>query len=250
MKHLLILCWILLIAFAPLTADVQANSVTVDTAQQTTEPTKVSDVQLLIEHLKRHDGFMDARVHNDLQRQLVVMRMMIDPNDTDALTEAMLAFKDDLALYHAQNRMSTTAYELLRKKSDLYLLRDETPIATFDQDWNNRDTSHTLAYHPPEEAGLTTSFIDEIDSIVHAGMTTDQLFPGAVTLVGKDGKIVQHEAYGDAYRFDADGEELPSDEKISMQTDTIFDLASLTKTFTATAVMQLEERGWCRFMTR
>ena len=41
----------------------------------------------------------------------------------------------------------------------------------------------------------------------------------------------------------AEGTELPDAEKVPMRTDTIFDLASVSKLFTSIAVMQLAESG-------
>lgn len=71
----------------------------------------------------------------------------------------------------------------------------------------------------------------------------DQLYPGAVTLIAKDGDIVFHESVGDSYKYDANGEPLSSEDMITMTNETLFDLASLTKTFTATAIMQLHEKN-------
>ena len=72
-----------------------------------------------------------------------------------------------------------------------------------------------------------------VDREIHAGR-----IPGAVVLIGSDGKVVYHRAFGDrALR--------PRD--VPMTEDTIFDLASLTKVIaTTTAVMQLVEQGKVR----
>ncbi len=59
--------------------------------------------------------------------------------------------------------------------------------------------------------------------------------PGAVVLVGNEGRIVYRKAFGYA---------VPGPEKIPMTVGTLFDLASLTKVVaTTTAVMQLVEQG-------
>ena len=60
-------------------------------------------------------------------------------------------------------------------------------------------------------------------------------YPGAVVLVSERGRIVIHEAYGDAVHYD--GQIVP------MRKDTLFDLASLSKLFTSIAIMQLVEQG-------
>ena len=59
--------------------------------------------------------------------------------------------------------------------------------------------------------------------------------PGAVILIGNQGKVVYRQAFGLRSR---------EPKKIPMTTDTIFDMASLTKVIaTSTAVMQLVEKG-------
>ena len=65
--------------------------------------------------------------------------------------------------------------------------------------------------------------------------------PGAVVLVMRDGKVVQEQAYGHAVRY-ADKNKTPLG-PVPMRTDTIFDIASLSKLFTATAAMQLHDQG-------
>ena len=76
--------------------------------------------------------------------------------------------------------------------------------------------------------------LDTIDSIVNRAVD-DHLFPGAVVVIGHDGKIVFRKAYGMRSLE-------PTREP--MTADTIFDMASLTKpTMTALAVMQLCDEG-------
>ena len=59
--------------------------------------------------------------------------------------------------------------------------------------------------------------------------------PGAVVLVGHDGKIIYRQAFG---------QRMVSPQVLPMSTDTIFDIASLTKVVATTiAVMQLVEAG-------
>ncbi len=62
--------------------------------------------------------------------------------------------------------------------------------------------------------------------------------PGAVVLVGHDGRIVYHRAFGDRTHIPHDS---------SMTVDTLFDMASLTKVIATTpSVMQLFEEGKIR----
>lgn len=72
---------------------------------------------------------------------------------------------------------------------------------------------------------------------------------GAVVLAGRGPDVVLHEALGWAVRYRAydaahdRGLELPRERWVPMRRDTVFDLASLTKLFTAIAVVQQLERG-------
>ncbi|MFF3558474.1 serine hydrolase domain-containing protein [Streptomyces sp. NPDC002574] len=70
---------------------------------------------------------------------------------------------------------------------------------------------------------------------------------GAVVLAGRGGTVALHEAVGWAVRYrgyderDGRGVELPREQWVPMRPDTVFDLASLTKLFTAVvAVRRLE----------
>lgn len=65
--------------------------------------------------------------------------------------------------------------------------------------------------------------------------------PGAVVLVARNGVVVKEHAYGNAVQY-ADDSRTPLG-PIPMRADTIFDIASLSKLFTATAVMQLHDQG-------
>lgn len=74
---------------------------------------------------------------------------------------------------------------------------------------------------------------EPIETVVHAAIDAGKM-PGAVVLVGRDDEILYRRAFGDRAIE-------PSPEP--MTSDTIFDLASLTKPVVATAVMILAERG-------
>jgi CubicO group peptidase (beta-lactamase class C family) len=89
----------------------------------------------------------------------------------------------------------------------------------------------------PESVGMSSQQLAYIDEAVNAEIAKKQL-PGAVVLVGRQGKIVYRKAFGNRALE-------PSVEV--MTPDTIFDLASLTKVVaTATSVMILVERGKIR----
>jgi serine-type D-Ala-D-Ala carboxypeptidase len=68
-------------------------------------------------------------------------------------------------------------------------------------------------------------------------------FPGAVLLLAPGGVVTVHEAYGDAVRYGAGGAALPAPERVPAQRDTVYDLASITKTVTAVVVLALAERA-------
>jgi CubicO group peptidase (beta-lactamase class C family) len=94
--------------------------------------------------------------------------------------------------------------------------------------------SPTLPTADPDTVGMSADRLARIDDVVAEGLRRKRL-PGCVVLVGRKGKIVHFKAYG--YR-----ELLPN--KVPMTTDTVFDLASLTKPIaTATSVMTLVEQG-------
>jgi len=77
----------------------------------------------------------------------------------------------------------------------------------------------------------------QVDSIINQAVA-DGNIPGAVLVVGHNGKVIYRKAYG--FR------ELEP-KRVPMTVDTIFDLASLTKVIaTTTSVMQLVEQGKVR----
>ena len=88
-----------------------------------------------------------------------------------------------------------------------------------------------------DEKPMTNSQLSGVDSVIEQAVA-DGNIPGAVLLVGHDGKVVYRKAYGSRALE-------PQREPMTM--DTIFDLASLTKVIaTTTAVMQLFEQGRVR----
>lgn len=101
----------------------------------------------------------------------------------------------------------------------------------------SQTSTSTLTTTSPSAVGMSPTQLFNIDTIVEAEIGKKQL-PGAVVLVGRQGKIVWRRAYGNRALE-------PQVE--AMTTDTIFDLASLTKIVaTATSVMILVERGLIR----
>lgn len=68
-------------------------------------------------------------------------------------------------------------------------------------------------------------------------------YAGAVALVTQGGRTVLNTAVGHAVRYKAGPVELPAAQRVTMRSDAIFDLASLTKVYTALLVLQLVDRG-------
>ncbi len=99
------------------------------------------------------------------------------------------------------------------------------------------DSVAGLPMAEPEAVGLDGSQLQRIDEIVAEGLAQKRM-PGCVVCVGRHGKIALLKAYGQRQLRPS---ELP------MTTDTLFDMASITKPMaTATSIMQLIERGQLR----
>jgi uncharacterized protein YbbC (DUF1343 family) len=89
----------------------------------------------------------------------------------------------------------------------------------------------------PAEVGLDAARLARIDELVAEGIA-DKRMPGCVVCIGRKRKIAWLKAYGNKQL-------VPSE--VPMTTDTVFDMASITKPVaTATSVMLLVERGQLR----
>jgi CubicO group peptidase (beta-lactamase class C family) len=86
----------------------------------------------------------------------------------------------------------------------------------------------------PAEVGMDAARLAQIDEFVAEGLAAKKM-PGCVVCIGRRGKIVLLKAYGNK-------QVRPTE--VPMTTDTVFDLASITKPMaTATSIMLLVERG-------
>ncbi|WP_165953997.1 serine hydrolase domain-containing protein [Streptomyces sp. 8K308] len=93
-----------------------------------------------------------------------------------------------------------------------------------------------LRFGSPAEAGLDAALAARIVPAAEAFLDgPDAAYPGFVLLAARHGVVVAHEARGFAVRHG--GESVP------MRADTVFDLASLSKLYTAVVVVRLAERG-------
>ena len=90
---------------------------------------------------------------------------------------------------------------------------------------------------PPPTRAQDENRLSVLDSIIQTSIQNHEI-PGAVLLVGHDGKVVYRKAFGNRSLEPT---------RSAMTVDTIFDIASLTKVVATTpAVMQLVEQGKIR----
>ena len=101
----------------------------------------------------------------------------------------------------------------------------------------------------PSRAGLDPEPLDAAWRAIE-GFTQPQaatgrpLYPGAVLSYGHQGKVVLTRATGYSRLYaDGNGTQLPEADRIETRTDTIYDLASVSKLFTSIVVMQQVEAG-------
>ncbi len=95
-------------------------------------------------------------------------------------------------------------------------------------------THTSLPRSTPQDTGIDASQLNTIDEVVRQAIA-DGKMPGAVVTIGHRGAIVFQRAYGHRQI---------SPESLAMHTDTVFDLASLTKPIaTATSIMRLVDLG-------
>lgn len=93
----------------------------------------------------------------------------------------------------------------------------------------------------PSSAGLVEAPLKAMDNTMHR-ILARRVAPGAVVLVARRGVIAKWKAYGYAALYtNADYDKMAH--PVPMEKNTLFDLASVTKLFTATAVMQLWDEG-------
>ena len=90
----------------------------------------------------------------------------------------------------------------------------------------------TLRCGSPAGAGFSAEGLTAVERLIREAL--GRVFPAAVVLVARGGIVAFHEAYG---YLDPETRQRPTPR------DAIFDLASLTKLFTATAFMRLVEAG-------
>jgi CubicO group peptidase (beta-lactamase class C family) len=101
----------------------------------------------------------------------------------------------------------------------------------------SRPARRAAPYADAVTAALTRYLQPTPDNPNHPG------YAGAVALVAVDGRTTLHTAVGHAVRYRSGPIELPEARRVAMRPDSIFDLASITKVFTAVLVLHLVDRG-------
>jgi CubicO group peptidase (beta-lactamase class C family) len=101
--------------------------------------------------------------------------------------------------------------------------------------------STLLVNGSPAQAGFNASVLGDIDLLLNEGIRKGA-FPGAVVCIVRHGVMAKMQAYGHAYLY-VDGKGTLAGTPTSMNPDTMFDLASLSKLFTTVSIMKLVERG-------
>lgn len=119
----------------------------------------------------------------------------------------------------------------------------QTATATYPWPWDAPGCPCAPVLRPgtPAEAGLVPQALERIDGTVSRALAR-RAAPGAVVLVARRGVIAKWKAYGYASLY-TDGDYALAADPRAMHKDEIFDLASVSKLFTAVAVMQLWDEG-------
>ncbi|MDH2416187.1 serine hydrolase [Nocardioides sp. CER19] len=105
---------------------------------------------------------------------------------------------------------------------------------------------HQLRAGTPEQAQLLPGPLQQMSTDLRSFLgpsPTHPQYAGGVVLASRHGVVPVEDAAGKAVRYADAGTELPADQQVTVRPDTIFDLASVTKTFTTIAVLQQVEAG-------
>ena len=94
--------------------------------------------------------------------------------------------------------------------------------------WETKPTN-VLGFSAPENVGMRTAKLTQIDAIVHKAINA-KMTPGAQVLVAKDGKIIYQKAFG-SFTYD---------NKIKVKNTDLYDVASLTKIMSTLPVLMQE----------
>ena len=108
-------------------------------------------------------------------------------------------------------------------------------------------TAPTLRNGSAREAGFIPRYINELLPDTYQGTRIQAYghpaYPGAAVLAARNGVVAASLATGFALRYANPTTQLPREKWITAKASTIFDLASVTKTFTGTAAIQQLAKG-------
>ncbi len=121
----------------------------------------------------------------------------------------------------------------------------------FDRPYRGFAPANTVLHHAtPEQAGLDPRPVEALTRRLaewtDPGRGSGYLFPGATALLAHDGEVVARFAVGDAVRYGPTRRQLPPRSRVPARTDTVYDLASLSKLFTSVVAVQQIEAGRLR----
>src|SRR5699024_4778813 len=94
----------------------------------------------------------------------------------------------------------------------------------------------------PDEESMLSEPLEDIDTVAQVGIG-EGVMPGATVLVYRHGNIVKQDGYGYDAKYE-DDEFTEMDDPVEMEESNIFDMASISKLFTAVSVMQLWDQGY------
>ena len=105
---------------------------------------------------------------------------------------------------------------------------------------------HKLRYGSARQARLLEEPLTQMSADLRSFLAPSPdhpMYAGGVVLASRHGVVPVHDAAGKAVRYTDVDAELPADQQVPARRDTIYDLASVTKTFTTIAVLQQVEAG-------
>ncbi|MFI9381167.1 serine hydrolase [Kutzneria sp. NPDC052558] len=114
--------------------------------------------------------------------------------------------------------------------------------ARFDRPYQGFAPAGTVLHAgSPAAAGLNPAPIDAFNAQLAAWVPS--IYPGATVLLAHNGVVVDRTATGKAVKYQDLTTQLPADQQVPARTDTIYDLASLSKLFTSLVAVQQLEAG-------
>ncbi len=109
----------------------------------------------------------------------------------------------------------------------------------------------TLVVGSASQAGFLTGYLERLVPVARDGMnvqpvTSRPAYPGGVVIAVRNGVIAKAKAFGLARKYADASTVLPKSQQIPARLNTMYDLASVTKLFTATLAVQQLAKGRIR----